>query len=53
MKVIFPHLEIERMGSQNDGPWYFGISFKKLWLFSRWWFEIFFIFIPIWGNDPI
>ena len=20
---------------------------------SRWWFQIFFIFIPIWGNDPI
>ncbi len=21
--------------------------------FSGWWFQIFFIFIPIWGNDPI
>ena len=20
---------------------------------SRWWFQIFFIFTPIWGNDPI
>ena len=22
-------------------------------LLPRWWFQIFFIFIPIWGNDPI
>ena len=22
-------------------------------IFSRWWFQIFFIFIPSWGNDPI
>ena len=21
--------------------------------FSRWWFQIFLIFIPTWGNDPI
>ena len=21
--------------------------------FARWWFPIFFIFTPIWGNDPI
>ncbi len=20
---------------------------------ARWWFQIFFIFTPIWGNDPI
>ena len=20
---------------------------------SRWWFQLFFIFIPTWGNDPI
>ena len=20
---------------------------------SRWWFQIFVIFIPVWGNDPI
>ena len=28
----------------------------KIWLvegFTRWWFQIFFIFIPIWGDDPI
>ena len=23
------------------------------WSFSRWWFQIFFIFPPTWGNDPI
>ena len=22
-------------------------------LLSGWWFQIFFIFIPLWGNDPI
>ena len=22
-------------------------------ILSRWWFQIFFIFTPIWGNDPI
>ena len=22
-------------------------------ILSRWWFQIFFIFIPTWGNDPI
>ena len=22
-------------------------------IFSRWWFQIFFIFNPTWGNDPI
>ena len=27
-----------------------GISTSSL---SRWWFQIFFIFIPTWGNDPI
>ena len=21
--------------------------------FTRWWFQIFFIFTPSWGNDPI
>ena len=21
--------------------------------YTRWWFQIFFIFTPIWGNDPI
>ena len=21
--------------------------------FTRWWFQIFFIFTPTWGNDPI
>ena len=21
--------------------------------YSRWWFQTFFIFTPIWGNDPI
>ena len=21
--------------------------------FSRWWFQVFFMFTPIWGNDPI
>ena len=36
------------------------IHFEVLWLlvlgrviyFSRWWFQIFFMFTPIWGNDP-
>ena len=27
-------------------------KFHKTWL-SRWWFQIFSIFIPTWGNDPI
>ena len=23
------------------------------WKLTRWWFQIFFIFNPTWGNDPI
>ena len=26
---------------------------KNQWLWSSWWFQRFFIFTPIWGNDPI
>ena len=26
---------------------------RVLAMFPRWWFQIFFIFTPTWGNDPI
>ena len=26
---------------------------NSCWWFTRWWFQIFFIFTPTWGNDPI
>ena len=28
-------------------------TFKRFYIISRWWFQIFFIFIPSWGHDPI
>ena len=28
-------------------------SYEPLRILSRWWFQIFFIFTPTWGNDPI
>ena len=32
-------------------------SFRGVWMsrdnLSRWWFQIFYMFTPIWGNDPI
>ena len=34
----------ERHLEQGDGFW------SNQWLLPGWWFEIFFIFIPIWGN---
>ena len=27
--------------------------FLNYWKYSRWWFQIFVIFIPTWGHDPI
>ena len=42
----FPKVE-ERHLEQGDCFW------SNQWLLPGWWFEIFFIFIPIWGNDPI
>ena len=30
-----------------------GNGFKGFPLYSDWWFQIFFIFTPTWGNDPI
>ena len=30
-----------------------GIFFSKFQLLSRWWFQIFLIFTPTWGNDRI
>ena len=46
--------------SRNRNFW--GLKILRLFLFvlsfvssniTRWWFQIFFIFIPTWGNDPI
>ena len=46
-------------------PRKFGSNWKPCWIFSglkrnrcnltmtRWWFQIFFMFIPTWGNDPL
>ena len=31
----------------------FKFSVKEIWKMSSWWFWIFFIFIPTWGNDSI
>ena len=42
------------IGELND---FFGWFFKVMWkmskTWSRWWFQIFFICTPTWGNDPI
>ena len=35
---------------ENHGKW---PSTRHLKEYSGWWFQIFFMFIPTWGNDPI
>ncbi len=39
------------LGFQGDNDWTKVTKITKM--ISRWWFQIFFIFIPTWGNDPI
>ena len=42
-------------GNKHLGKFYLPFLFRKLGrvLLSRWCFQRFFIFTPIWGNDPI
>ena len=38
----------------DDSDGLVGLGIKVVYnIMARWWFQIFFIFIPIWGNDPI
>ena len=56
----------DRVVANGAGPWKPGngdfferdsgrmtSSIFKYHIISRWWFQIFFIFIPTWGKDPI
>ncbi len=38
------------LGGRKEHERYLGWRKKML---ARWWFQIFFIFTPTWGNDPI
>ena len=38
---------------KNAAAWFHKKKQHSLHTFSGWWFQIFFIFTPTWGNDPI
>ena len=43
---------------ENERDCYLGVALETLTTnpnqrLTSWWFQIFFIFIPTWGNDPI
>ena len=40
----------KKAGNHLEGGWDHPRTYK--WL-TRWWFQIFFIFTPTWGDDPI
>ena len=44
------HLKV--VTSRNVHVFFKGEDMVSLTRLSRWWFQIFFIFTPIWGNDP-
>ena len=47
------HLEKRRTPSGDRASSFLGPGWMNGWSsLSRWWFQIFFIFTPIWGNDP-
>ena len=40
----------ELLNLKNRSPYPYH---SELWHLTRWWFQVFFIFAPTWGNDPI
>ena len=41
-----------KMGEMDERGRHENFKMEDLML-TRWWFQMFFIFIPTWGNDPI